>query len=118
MRAHPANQLGVISKTPSVPPKPTAGTPLSTPANQDIRLSLTPHQPAQPPQAPRSPIISPTDRRTRSAAATMAFCSRRAASTLLRTTLPRRSFQTSARLLETPAGALPQKKPVGAFRAT
>lgn len=48
----------------------------------------------------------------------MAFCSRRAASTLLRTTLPRRSFQTSARLLETPAGALPQKKPVGAFRAT
>ncbi|OMP85904.1 hypothetical protein BK809_0002116 [Diplodia seriata] len=51
----------------------------------------------------------------------MAFCSRRAASTLLRTAapaLPRRSFQTSARLLETQAAALPQKRPVGAFRAT
>ncbi|OJD34636.1 uncharacterized protein BKCO1_2100091 [Diplodia corticola] len=51
----------------------------------------------------------------------MAFCSRRAASTLLRTTapaLPRRSFQTSARLLDAQAAALPQKKPVGAFRAT
>ncbi|KAK8243648.1 hypothetical protein HDK90DRAFT_462570 [Phyllosticta capitalensis] len=27
-----------------------------------------------------------------------------------------RSFQTSARRMETPTGALPQKKPVGAFR--
>lgn len=45
--------------------------------------------------------------------------SRRAAAALLRSAaVPRRSFQTSARLLETPAGALPQKKPVGAFRGT
>lgn len=30
--------------------------------------------------------------------------------------LSRRSFQSSARMLETPAGVMPVRKPVGAFR--
>ncbi|KAK6007347.1 hypothetical protein QM012_006355 [Aureobasidium pullulans] len=46
----------------------------------------------------------------------MSMPARRLAASLSTPTMTRRSFQSSARLLEVPAGAMPVRKPVGAFR--
>ncbi|CAD0082289.1 unnamed protein product [Aureobasidium vineae] len=46
----------------------------------------------------------------------MSMPARRLAASLSTPAMTRRSFQSSARLLEVPAGAMPVRKPVGAFR--
>lgn len=46
----------------------------------------------------------------------MTMPARRLALNLSTPTVARRSFQSSARMLEVPAGAMPVRKPVGAFR--
>ena len=46
----------------------------------------------------------------------MTMPARRLALNLSTPTVAHRSFQSSARMLEVPAGAMPVRKPVGAFR--
>ncbi|KAI4731666.1 hypothetical protein E4T49_00545 [Aureobasidium sp. EXF-10728] len=46
----------------------------------------------------------------------MSMPARRLAASVSTPAMTRRSFQSSARLLEVPAGAMPVRKPVGAFR--
>lgn len=73
----------------------------------------------KPPRHSLSPSTHPSNYRTHTytmASRALSMPARRVAARLSTPAMTRRSFQSSARLLEVPVGAMPVRKPVGAFR--
>lgn len=92
------------------------------PSTVTTRLSIpTPETEPKPlSQALRTPRYrlssSHTSHKHTMASRAMSMPARRLAASFSSPAITRRSFQSSARMLEVPAGAMPVRKPVGAFR--